>query len=62
MRPVVTEASGVERDGRVDRRQYGIESPVSSVIEVLKWALTLTSFAYVGIYLCWHISFLPLYL
>jgi len=39
---VVTEASGVERDGPFDRRQYGIESPVSSVIEVLKWSLTLS--------------------
>eukprot|EP00964_Phaeocystis_antarctica_P073216 scaffold44907_cov64-Phaeocystis_antarctica.AAC.3 len=42
IRPVVTEASGAERDGPVDRRQYGIESPVSSVIEVLKWSLALS--------------------
>eukprot|EP00964_Phaeocystis_antarctica_P113654 scaffold77655_cov64-Phaeocystis_antarctica.AAC.5 len=41
--PVVTNASGLESEAPVDRRrQYGIESPVRSVIDRVKLCLTLS--------------------
>ena len=42
IRPVETNASGVESDGPLDRCQYGIEREVRSVIDVLKWSFTMS--------------------